>query len=155
VHASQLKMPVCEIELEYGRRPEGSHSKLSTFKDGYRILKMFVSLMKETQPMRLFGAIAALFTLVGIGLALPVVYEFLASGQVKRLPSWNLGIGMFTVAMLTLFTGLILDSIARGRAEQKRIFYLNLPARRNENMSLVSGQPSRRRSEEKKIKRAA
>ncbi len=155
VHASQLKLPVCEIELEYGRRPEGSHSKLSTFKDGYRILKMFVSLMKETQPMRLFGGVAALFTLVGIGLALPVVYEFLASGLVKRLPSWNLGIGMFTIAMLSFFAGLILDSIARGRAEQKRIFYLSLPARRGEKVGLVTNQPTRRRSDEKKIVRAA
>ena len=155
VHASQLKLPVCEIALEYGRRPEGSHSKLSTFKDGYRILKMFVSLMKETQPMRLFGAIAMLFTLLGIGLALPVVYEFLASGQVKRLPSWNLGIAMFTIAMLSLFAGIILDSIARGRAEQKRIFYLSLPARRGEKVGFVMAQPARRRSDEKKIASAA
>jgi glycosyltransferase involved in cell wall biosynthesis len=155
VHASQLKLPVCEIELEYGRRPEGSHSKLSTFKDGFRILKMFVSLMKETQPMRLFGIVAVLFTLVGIGLALPVVFEFLASGLVKRLPSWNLGIAMFTIATLSFFAGLILDSIARGRSEQKRIFYLSLPARRGEKVGLVSNQSTRRRAEEKKIARAA
>ncbi|MGL4490851.1 MAG: glycosyltransferase [Rhizobiaceae bacterium] len=156
VHASQLKLPVCEIELEYGRRPEGSHSKLSTFKDGFRILKMFVSLMKETQPMRLFGFVAVFLTLIGIGLCMPVVYEFLASGQVKRLPSWNLGMTMFTIATLSFFTGLVLDSISRGRAEQKRIFYLSLPARRGEKVGGVAvTQPARRRSDEKKISRAA
>ena len=57
VHASQLKLPVSEIELDYGRRPEGSASKLSTFKDGAKILWMFAMLMKETRPLRFFGAI--------------------------------------------------------------------------------------------------
>ncbi len=155
VHASQLKLPVCEIELEYGRRPEGSFSKLSTFKDGYRILKMFLSLMKETQPLRLFGTIAVLFSLVGIGLCMPVVYEFFVLGLVRRLPSWSLGMTMFTIAMLSFFAGLILDSIARGRAEQKRIFYLSLPARRGEKAGLASHQPARRRVDEKKLTRVA
>jgi glycosyltransferase involved in cell wall biosynthesis len=154
VHASQLKLPVCEIELEYGRRPEGSHSKLSTFTDGYRILKMFFSLMKETQPLRLFGTLAAAFALVGIGLTLPVVVEFMASGIVRRLPSWNLGIGMFTIATLTLFAGLILDSIARGRAEQKRIVYLSQPARRGQAFVETSANV-RRRGDSKIVKKAA
>jgi glycosyltransferase involved in cell wall biosynthesis len=155
VHASQLKLPVCEIELEYGRRPEGSHSKLSTFKDGFKILKMFGSLLKETQPLRLFGGIAAVMTLTGLGFALPVVYEFMATGMVNKLPSWNLAMAMFLMAVLLAMTGLILDSVARGRAEQKRIFYLSLPARRGEKAGLVSNNPARRRSDEKKLARAA
>ena len=155
VHASQLKLPVCEIELEYGRRPEGSHSKLSTFKDGWRILKMFATLMKETQPMRLFGGIASMTALAGLGFALPVVYEFLATGLVNKLPSWNLAMAMFLISVLLTVTGLILDSVARGRAEQKRIFYLSLPARRGEKVGLIAANPARRRSDEKKPARAA
>lgn len=155
VHASQLKLPVCEIELEYGRRPEGSESKLSTFKDGYKILKMFLSLMKETQPMRLFGYLAAFFALLGIGFALPVVIEFLTTGLVNKLPSWNLGIGMFTISMLAVFTGLILDSVARGRAEQKRIFYLSLPARRGERYEPAGIIEPRRKTDKKTLSRAA
>jgi glycosyltransferase involved in cell wall biosynthesis len=155
VHASLLKLPVCEIELEYGRRPEGSHSKLSTFKDGWRILKMFFTLMKETQPMRLFGALAIMSALAAIGFALPVVYEFMVTGLVRKLPSWNLAVAMFMMSVLMGVTGLILDSIARGRSEQKRIFYLSLPARRGEKQGLATGNPARRRSDEKKLVRAA
>ena len=155
VHASQLKLPVCEIELEYGRRPEGSHSKLSTFKDGWRILKMFFTLMKETQPLRLFGGIAALFALTGIGFALPVVLEFMETGLVHKLPSWNLAMAMFLMSVLFGVAGLILDSVARGRAEQKRIFYLSLPARRGEKAGMTANHPARRRSDEKKLSHAA
>jgi glycosyltransferase involved in cell wall biosynthesis len=127
VHASKLRLPVCEIELDYGRRPEGSVSKLSTFKDGYRILRMFISLMKETQPMRLFGMISACFSLAGVGFGFPALYEFFTTGFVMKVPSWNLAIALFILAMVSFFTGIILESIARGRTEQKRLFYLSLP----------------------------
>jgi glycosyltransferase involved in cell wall biosynthesis len=155
VHASQLKLPVCEIELEYGRRPEGSHSKLSTFKDGFRILKMFLSLMKETQPLRLFGAFAAFCILVGIGLAMPVVFEFMATGQVRRLPSWNLGIAMFNIAVLSFFTGLILDSISKGRAELKRVCYLGVPSRLDQRNAQSNSPYNRRVGMTKSVKNAA
>lgn len=154
VHASQLKMPVSEIELDYGRRVEGSESKLSTFGDGYRILKMFAQLMKETQPLRFFGLIAALMACVGFGLMLPVITEFLASGKVLRVPSWTLGVSVMSISLLTWFTGLILDSVARGRAEQKRMAYLNIPARRGQVHGLAVTQ-EKRRSDAKSVRRAA
>ena len=87
VHASQLKLPVGEIELDYGRRVEGSESKLSTFGDGYKILRMFARLMKETQPLRFFGIIAASIACAGFGLMLPVIAEFLRTGLVLKVPS--------------------------------------------------------------------
>jgi Glycosyl transferase family 2 len=154
VHASQLKMPVCEIELDYGRRLEGSESKLSTFKDGFRILKMFARLMKETQPLRFFGLIAALMVCVGLGLMLPVIREFLSTGLVPRLPSWTLGVSMMSLALLTLFTGLILDSVASGRAEQKRMVYLSIPARRGIQHGLAVTN-DRRKGQDKPVRRAA
>ena len=125
VHASMLKLPVVEIALDYGRRPEGSSSKLSTFKDGARILWMFAMLMKETQPVRFFGAISALCLAASLVLMLPVLAEYFATGLVPRMPTWVLAIALVMMSMLFAIAGLILDSVARGRAEQKRMVYLS------------------------------
>jgi glycosyltransferase involved in cell wall biosynthesis len=130
VHASQLKLPVSEMALDYGRRPEGSASKLSTFRDGARILWMFAMLMKETQPLKFFGAFAVLFLGASLFLMTPVLVEFFETGLVPRLPTWVLSVALLLLSMLKGVTGLILDSVSRGRAEQKRIFYLSLPSSR-------------------------
>lgn len=132
VHASQLKLPVCEIALDYGRRPEGSSSKLSTYRDGARILWMFAMLMKETQPLRFFGAFSVFFLGSSLFLMAPVVIEFLETGLVPRMPTWVLSVALLLLSMLAAVTGLILDSVSRGRAEQKRISYLSIPATRIE-----------------------
>jgi glycosyltransferase involved in cell wall biosynthesis len=154
VHASQLKLPVSEIELDYGRRVEGSESKLSTFGDGYKILRMFARLMKETQPLRFFGIIAGVIACAGFGLMLPVILEFLHTGLVLRVPSWTLGVSLMSISLLTLFTGLILDSVARGRAEQKRMAYLGMPARRGQRHGAAI-ENEKRRADSKPVRRAA
>lgn len=135
VHASQLKLPVSEIGLDYGRRVEGSSSKLSTFKDGAKILWMFAMLMKETKPLAFFGAFSTLFFAAGLAFMTPVLVEYLQTGLVPRLPTWVLSIGLMLFSMLMLVAGLILDSVSRGRAEQKRIFYLSIPSARGEKRS--------------------
>jgi glycosyltransferase involved in cell wall biosynthesis len=127
VHASQLKLPVAEVELDYGRRPEGSASKLSTYRDGARILLMFARLMKETRPLRFFAAFSALFLLIGVVLMTPVLIEYAETGLVPRMPTWILSLAFLLLSILMGVTGIILDSVARGRAEQKRIFYLSIP----------------------------
>ena len=154
VHASQLKMPVSEIELDYGRRVEGSESKLSTFGDGYKILRMFARLMKETQPLRFFGLISAFIACVGFGFMLPVIKEFLSTGLVLKVPSWTLGVSLMSISLLTWFTGLILDSVARGRAEQKRMAYLGIPARRGLRHG-AAVEAEKRRADSKPVRRAA
>jgi glycosyltransferase involved in cell wall biosynthesis len=155
VHASQLKLPVSEIKLDYGRRVEGSESKLSTFGDGYKILRMFARLMKETQPLRFFGIIAGTLACAGFGLMLPVILEFLRTGLVLKVPSWTLGVSLMSISLLTLFTGLVLDSVARGRAEQKRMAYLGIPARRGQAFGLTVAQDRRSKSSAKPVRRAA
>ncbi|AZO35462.1 glycosyltransferase [Mesorhizobium sp. M2A.F.Ca.ET.037.01.1.1] len=152
VHASQLKLPVSEMALDYGRRPEGSSSKLSTFRDGARILWMFAMLVKETQPLRFFGTFALFFLAASIGLMIPVVIEFAETGLVPRMPTWVLSIGMLLLAMLSMMTGLILDSVSRGRAEQKRIFYLSISSARAERGVPAQASP---KSEPGKAPRAA
>ncbi|MBS9721709.1 glycosyltransferase [Tianweitania sp. BSSL-BM11] len=128
VHASQLTIPVSEIALDYGRRMEGSASKLSTYRDGARILWMFAMLMKETQPLRFFGIIAAVLLVISGFFMAPVLVDYVETGLVPRMPTWMLAVTLFLLSMLMGVTGLILDSVSRGRAEQKRIFYLSLAA---------------------------
>lgn len=123
VHASRLKMPVIEIELDYGRRPEGSHSKLSTFRDGWKILKMFAMLMKETRPFAFFGLISAATMLLGLMMAMPVLVEYFDTGLVSRMPTWVLSVTLIGMSFLSLTAGLILDSLARARYEHLRLVY--------------------------------
>ena len=145
VHASQLKLPVSEIALDYGRRPEGSASKLSTYRDGAKILWMFAMLMKETQPMRFFGTIAAIIAAASLMLMTPILIEYAETGLVPRMPTWVLSLGLLMFSAMMVVTGLILDSVSRGRAEQKRIFYLSIPARRAKREPRELAQPSGKR----------
>nr|MCU0730875.1 hypothetical protein [Hyphomonas sp.] len=130
VHASTLRLPVTEIEFDYGRRVEGSASKLSTFRDGFRILSMMAMLMKETKPFVFFGWIAAALFAVCTALMVPITLEFFVTGLVNRVPTVMLAMTLLVGAMLSLSCGIILDSVSRARIEQKRIFYLSqAPAR--------------------------
>lgn len=139
VHASMLKLPVVEIALDYGRRPEGSASKLSTYRDGLKILWMFAMLMKETQPIRFFGAISGVCFAASLVLMAPVLAEYFATGLVPRIPTWVLSMALMMMSMLFAIAGLVLDSVARGRAEQKRMVYLSYPPLRSEPVKLRAG----------------
>ncbi|HEX5934605.1 MAG TPA: glycosyltransferase [Pseudorhizobium sp.] len=140
VHASRLKLPVSEIELHYGRRPEGSHSKLSTFRDGARILWMFAMLMKETRPFAFFGLISAGIMAASVGFMLPVLAEYFQTGLVHRMPTWVLSMALMMASLLTFTAGLILDSVSRARSEQLRLAYVNVPGigRAHRTMSNVA-----------------
>ncbi len=123
VHASQLRLPVAELALEYKDRPEGSESKLSTVRDGLRILKTIIVLLKEYKPFWFFGAIGLAGILFACALAFPLIIEYSRSGFVTRLPTAILATGIVIVSMLTITAGVVLDSIRRMRAEIKRMFY--------------------------------
>ena len=127
VHALHLRMPTSEVETPYKDRPVGSTSKLSTFKDGFRILWMILVLIKEEKPMPFFSLISAAFALLSVFLAVPVLYEFLETGLVPRLPTAVLSISLMIIAFLSFACGLILDTVTRGRNEMKRMRYLNIP----------------------------
>ena len=128
VHALELRMPVGEIETRYLARPEGSHSKLSTFRDGWRILKAILTLYRTERPVLFFGGIAALLLIITVILAVPLVVTYLETGLVPRFPTAILATGMTIVAVLSFFAGLILDTVTRGRREMRRLAYLALPA---------------------------
>lgn len=128
VHALELRMPVGEIETRYLARLEGSHSKLSTFRDGWRILKTIVTLYRIERPVLFFGGIGAIFVGAALILAVPLVFTYLETGLVPRFPTAILATGMTIVAVLSFFAGLILDTVTRGRREVRRLAYLALPA---------------------------
>jgi glycosyltransferase involved in cell wall biosynthesis len=130
VHALELRMPVGEVETSYAARPEGSHSKLSTFGDGWRILKTIATLYRVERPALFYGTIGALLMIVAVLLAIPLVRTYLATGLVPRFPTAILATGMVIVAVLCFFAGLILDTVTRGRREVRRLAYLSLEAPR-------------------------
>lgn len=128
VHALELRMPVGEVETAYASRPEGSESKLSTFGDGWRILKTIVTLYRVERPVLFFGSIGALLLIAALILAVPLIVTYLDTGLVPRFPTAILITGMTIVAVLCFFAGLILDTVTRGRREVRRLAYLALAA---------------------------
>ncbi len=127
VHALELALPVAEIETPYYARPPGSFSKLSTWRDGFRILGTILKLYRTEKPLRFFSAIGCFLTLVSIGMAAPVVVTYLELGVVPRLPTAVLSMGLMILAVLSLSSGLVLDTVTRGRREMKLLAYLSQP----------------------------
>lgn len=126
VHARQLRIPTAEVPLEYGERPEGSDSKLRTFSDGFKILWTLMLLVKETRPLAFFSTISAILAALALVIAYPVVATYLQTGLVPRFPTAFLAMGLMVLSSISLTCGLILDSVSRGRLEQKRILYLGM-----------------------------
>ena len=128
VHALELRMGIAEIATPYAERPAGSLSKLRTFHDGFRILKLIGLFVKEERPFQVFGGAAALLASASLLVGGRVVAEFVETGLVSRMPSAVLASALMIVAVLALFAGLILDTVTRGRRETKRLAVLALPA---------------------------
>ena len=128
VHALELRMPVGEVETSYAARPQGSHSKLSTYGDGWKILKTIGTLYRVERPVLFYGGIGALLVIAAVILAIPLVRTYLQTGLVPRFPTAILATGMVIVAVLCFFAGLILDTVTRGRREVRRLAYLSLEA---------------------------
>jgi glycosyltransferase involved in cell wall biosynthesis len=127
VHALELRMAIGEVRTAYRDRPAGSASKLRTYTDGLRILRTIVILVKEERPLQFFSLGGLALLILGIGLGIPVVMDFFATGLVPRLPTAVLAMGFVLLSFLSVAAGLILDSVTRGRKELKRIAYLAVP----------------------------
>ena len=128
VHALELRMPVGEVETRYLARPEGSESKLSTYGDGWRILKTIGTLYRVERPVFFYGTIALVLLLVAILLSIPLVVTYVHTHLVPRVPTAILVTGMTIIAVLCFFAGLILDTVTRGRREMRRLAYLSQSA---------------------------
>jgi hypothetical protein len=128
VHALELAMPVGEVVTAYGARPEGSLSKLSTYRDGWRILKTILHLYRIERPVLFYGSFALLLAALAIILAVPLAITYFQTGLVPRFPTAILVTGLMILAFLCFFCGLILDTVVRGRREVRRLHYLGFPA---------------------------
>lgn len=124
VHALQLIMPCGELETPYGSRREGSLSKLSTYRDGLRILLTILQLLRLEMPLRFFSAVATLFALASVLFGIPLILDYIETGLVPRLPTAVLSTGLMLMAALALASGFILDNVTRGRRELRHLFYL-------------------------------
>jgi glycosyltransferase involved in cell wall biosynthesis len=124
VHALEVRVPVAELPSAYRARPEGSASKLNTIRDGLRILRLIVNLTRDERPLQFFSAIAGVLAISAIGLAAPVVLEYLRTGLVTRLPTWVGATALFLASLQCFGVGLVLDTVTRGRQEMKRLAYL-------------------------------
>ncbi|MDB5616949.1 glycosyltransferase family 2 protein [Tardiphaga sp.] len=127
VHALELAMPVAELKTPYFARPEGSFSKLNTWGDGFRILGTILKLYRSEKPLRFFGTLSILLAAISIALSIPVAITYVEAGVVPRLPTAVLSVGIMLVAVMSLFAGLVLDTVSRGRREAKLLRYLAEP----------------------------
>lgn len=128
VHALELDMPVMDVETRYVGRPDGSESKLNTYRDGWRILRTIAALIRDERPFLFFSAVALFLFVTGVTMLLPVLLEYMGTGLVPRFPTLFVGIGLVGSALLCFVSGVILDTVTRGRREMKRLFYLQQPS---------------------------
>src|SRR5262245_28709602 len=124
VHALELELPIGELRTPYYPRPEGSSSKLSTWRDGFRILRTVMRLYRSERPLALFTGIGLSLAVLSIGISIPLLMSYLETGLVPRFPTAILATGLMVLAVLSVFGGLILDTVTRGRRELKLLAYL-------------------------------
>jgi glycosyltransferase involved in cell wall biosynthesis len=126
VHALELRLPIAELPTPYCDRPEGSQSKLRTFRDGFRILRTIMMLVKEERPLQFFASVALLLCATSLALGWPLLITFIETGLVPRLPTAVAATGLMILASVSFVTGLILDTVTLTRREMKRLHYLGL-----------------------------
>lgn len=132
IHALELGLPTAEVDTHYGERPEGSESKLNTYSDGVRILLRIINLFRMEKPLAFFSILAGLLALISLVLAYPLLITYLQTGEVPRFPTAVLSASLMILASLSLASGLILDTVTRGRREMRRLHYLSIPLERGE-----------------------
>ena len=126
IHALSLNLKICECDIDYFERPEGSTSKLSTFKDGFLIIKTILKLFVDYKPFLVFSLFSLSLLVLGIFLFIPILSDFIATGLVERLPTAILSLGLIILSTLSFFSGLILSGITRHRIETKKMSLLKL-----------------------------
>jgi len=130
VHALNLQIPIKEVQTIYRARPEGSVSKLRTYRDGFRILSTIFYLLRAERPLLFFSLVSAVTMILALVLAYPVFVTYMETGLVPRFPTAILSTGLVLLSFLSLTCGFVLDSVARGRREMRVLSYLSIPQHR-------------------------
>jgi glycosyltransferase involved in cell wall biosynthesis len=128
VHALHLRLPTVEVKTDFKDRPAGSESKLRTYRDGWRILRLILTLARRERPALYHGVVATLLALVSLALGIPVIIEYAQSGLVERFPTAILASGVMVIAAVVLMVGYVLEAMAHQRQESARLAYLRYPA---------------------------
>ena len=128
VHALELRMPVAEVKTQYVSRPEGSTSKLNTYRDGFRILLTIFKLFKTEKPLLFFSIGSCACVLLSVFLSIPLFATYFETGLVPRLPTALLCVALMLLGAISLVCGIVLDTVTLGRAETKHFAYLSIPA---------------------------
>lgn len=128
VHTLSLRLPTLEIPVDFKDRAQGSESKLRTYRDGWRILRMIVELARRERPLFVHGVASMLIVAIALALGLPVVAEYLRTGEVPRFPTVILAAALVTIAVIVLLVGYVLEFVQHAREEQARLAYLRFPA---------------------------
>ncbi|MEU3851858.1 glycosyltransferase family 2 protein [Streptomyces sp. NPDC029554] len=128
IHALHLRLPTAEVPVDYRVRPAGGESKLRTYRDGWRILRVILDLARRERPSLVHTVIAGVLALVSVILGIPVIADFVRTGTVPRVPTAILAAAIMTIAALVLLVGYILESLTHMRQEQTRLVHLSYPA---------------------------
>ncbi|WP_328413507.1 glycosyltransferase family 2 protein [Streptomyces violaceus] len=128
IHALHLRLPTAEVVVDYRVRPAGGESKLRTYRDGWRILRVILDLARRERPSLVHTVIAGVLALVSVILGIPVIADFIETGTVPRVPTAILAAAIMTIAALVLLVGYILESLMHMRQEQSRLVHLSYPA---------------------------
>ena len=129
LHALDKRFVIEEIPIEYRDRPEGSYSKLNTLSDGIRVVKTVFWIFKDYKPLAFFGVLSVILLLLGLAVGLPVVYEFLQTHKIAKIPSAILAVGLVLLATTSLTSGLILDTIVKQHKDVYQLLRNRLPGR--------------------------
>ena len=128
IHALELELPVAEVNTPYYARPQGSASKLNTWRDGFNILSAIFQIYRSERPLPFFSAIGLSLAIVAVALAIPIVITFIQEGIVPRFPTAILATGLMLAALLSFASAIVLDTVSRGRREAKLLAYLRYAA---------------------------
>ena len=121
----QYRYNVKSIPITYRDRPEGSSSKLNTYRDGIKVLLTLFNLAKDYRPLLFFGLMSLVFVLLGLLIGLPVIIEFIKTSYILKIPSAILASGLMIIAMLLISLGLILDHQANQEKREHELYVLD------------------------------
>lgn len=123
LYALDKNYTIKEIPIDYRDRPEGSVSKLNTYKDGIKVLRTIQRMYRSYMPLKFYGAIAVLFFILGLIVGIPVIAEFIKTQYITKVPSAILATGFMSLAAIFMQCGIILNSTERRNKEN---YELNL-----------------------------
>lgn len=123
IHAIDKNMQISNVIVTYRDRPEGSHSKLNTYSDGFKVLKTIIKLYKNYKPFPFFLTLALLLAALSLTFFIPVFVDFLHTGLVDKIPTLITSGFVMLAAIQSFFTGMILSSITE---KNRQDFEMNL-----------------------------